>query len=107
MNRDQRRFLGRMMRRQGRVVITLKGGPMDGWLVKENAPCLEPDWREKYLEAVAEQIYRDANKGWLKPKWDKADPDLKEAYRHEARALKGAGYYKVDSSGAQALWHAG
>lgn len=28
----------------GKPAVRLHGGPLDGWLVKENAPALEPTW---------------------------------------------------------------
>jgi len=28
-------------------LLQLKGGPMDGFLVREGAPCLQPDWSTK------------------------------------------------------------
>lgn len=31
------------MRTDQRPVL-LRGGPMDGWVVKANAPVLQPDW---------------------------------------------------------------
>ncbi len=104
MNRNERRALGRRMRAAGRVVLVLKGGPMNGWLVKEDAPCLQPDWRDKYLEAAAEQIYRNEPRGWLKKKWEKVPEHEKIPFREQAKALFGTGYYKADSTGTEATW---
>lgn len=42
MNRAQRRSLARHAPRGGSV--TLSGGPMAGWVVAADAPCLRPDW---------------------------------------------------------------
>ncbi len=30
------------------AVIRLVGGPMSGWLVPPDAPCLRPDWHETW-----------------------------------------------------------
>lgn len=104
MNRNQRRTLGRAMRRAGKVVITLRGGPMDGWLVKQDAPCLQPEWRAKYLEAAAEQLYRAGPRGFLKPKWDRLSPEAKAVFLAQAAEVQGAGYYVTDSTGTEAKW---
>lgn len=51
MNRHQRRTLKTAVRRQVGTLahpvpesVTLAGGPMDGWVVKPDAPALRPDW---------------------------------------------------------------
>jgi hypothetical protein len=33
--------------------VRLRGGPMDGWLVNEDAPSLAPDWYETWPPTVA------------------------------------------------------
>jgi hypothetical protein len=35
--------------------IRLEGGPMDGWLVQDDAPALEPNWYETWPPSVAEE----------------------------------------------------
>lgn len=51
VNRAQRRALARPRWRRivallsrRREAVALHGGPMDGWVVKANAPALRPDW---------------------------------------------------------------
>lgn len=63
MNRADRRALKRRVQRavkKGDGVkhpvpdsVVLRGGPMDGWIVKPNAPALRADWHETWPEAVA------------------------------------------------------
>lgn len=54
MNRGQRRALvkriGSALRRGGHApdAVLLEGGPMDGWIVKPDAACLQPDWATAY-----------------------------------------------------------
>jgi hypothetical protein len=33
--------------------VTLVGGPMDGWIVKPDAPALRPDWCTTWPDSVA------------------------------------------------------
>lgn len=33
--------------------VTLAGGPMDGWIVKPDAPALQPDWCLSWPASVA------------------------------------------------------
>ena len=65
MNRADRRDLERRIRREaskahGPVpeVVTLKGGPMDGYVVTPDAPALDPEWYRTWPPGVARV-------GWL------------------------------------------
>lgn len=110
MNRAARRALKSQMKRRGHEVVTLKGGPMDGWIVKVGAPALRPEWRSLYIEAAAEGLYREGPRGWMKPKWDRLSEEKKDMYRAAATGKvaadtgHGAGYYKPDSTGTEATW---
>lgn len=60
MNRAARRSLERNLRKQtGKLnhpvpdSVTLRGGPMDGWIVKPDAPALEPDWYTTWTPNIA------------------------------------------------------
>lgn len=52
MNRHQRRAAAAQLRNAAPIVprgtgmhgVVLAGGPMDGWVVKPDAPALQPDW---------------------------------------------------------------
>lgn len=64
MNRAQRRSLERNMRRRADPAlaasrprsIVLRGGPMDGWVVKPKAPALHPDWHTTWNTKVAPSL---------------------------------------------------
>ena len=51
MNRQQRRAaerLGPTIAPVDTGAVRLVGGPMDGWVVEPDAPCLRPDWHETW-----------------------------------------------------------
>lgn len=35
--------------------VTLRGGPMHGWIVKRDAPALRPDWWTTWPPSVAKE----------------------------------------------------
>jgi hypothetical protein len=41
------------LRQSGVEGVRLRGGPMDGWLVSQNAPALQPDWYKTWPPTVA------------------------------------------------------
>jgi hypothetical protein len=110
MNRAQRRALKKQL--QGQVgslrhpvpgSVVLRGGPMDGWIVKPGAPALEPDWRAKYLEAIAAGSYEAAHRPRL---WGDATAEDRAGYLDVARLAHGAGRYVVRPDGREADWEA-
>ncbi len=106
VNREQRRQMKRAMRARGLSFVTLRGGPMNGWTAKPNAPCLEPDWRDKYLEGEAEKLYRSQPRGFWKPKWDSLPADERQVWLDKAAVAHGRGHYQVDQTGVVATWQA-
>lgn len=59
LNRHARRSLARTLERdpaaaRGRPAsVALAGGPMDGWVVKPDAPALRPNWHTTWPPTVA------------------------------------------------------
>lgn len=62
MNRKQRRSVEKRLQGQLRThslkhpvpdSVTLLGGPMDGWVVKPDAPALLPDWYRTWPPDIA------------------------------------------------------
>lgn len=53
LNREQRRAIARRLKAQGRDVLVLRGGPMDGAVVPRGAPCLHPDWSATWPPTIA------------------------------------------------------
>jgi hypothetical protein len=41
---ELRKNTERAVQEEGEEGIRLRGGPMDGWLVREDAPAFRPDW---------------------------------------------------------------
>lgn len=113
MNRAQRRALKASMRRRGHETLTLRGGPMDGWIVKRNAPALQPTWRGTWLEEAAKGLYLSARQDLAKlrgvalhslPLWEEATEEARAEYRVVVRERYGAGRYVVRRSGLEADW---
>lgn len=62
LNRAQRRHLKRIVhdavlkgKRLAAPVpdsVVLRGGPMNNWIVKPDAPALQPDWYQSWPESV-------------------------------------------------------
>lgn len=51
---DELRALAEVqIHRSGAKGVRLRGGPMDGWLVKQDADALEPDWYLTWPSTVA------------------------------------------------------
>lgn len=115
MNRAQRRhakdtarrLVAGMKRQAGKDTgsVELRGGPMDGWIVKADAPALEPDWRAKALEGVARQAHEKTRRiGALHgvdpatmPTWDQLADGDRSKYIGMARDAHGGGrYVRVD-----------
>ncbi len=60
MNRQQRRAFERQLQRNALkhpipASVALEGGPMDGWVVKPDAPALQPAWYRTWPPTVAER----------------------------------------------------
>jgi hypothetical protein len=103
LNRAQRRAMARGFKAQGRNVVVLRGGPMDGWVVTSDAAALHPDWREQYLEGVAETAWRREHRRDRTP-WTALPDPIRDPYRAGARALYGAGHYELKPGEATAIW---
>ena len=113
MNRAQRRNLKATVKRMvkggglahpvpGSVV--LRGGPMDGWITKPDAPALQPDWRAKYLEAEAIGLHALTLFGTsADPRWSELTPEEQQPFRDAAKFQQGAGHYELRGKG-QAEW---
>jgi hypothetical protein len=60
LTRQQRRALERRLASEANefahpvpASIVLEGGPMDGWVVKADAPALAPDWYTTWPPSIA------------------------------------------------------
>lgn len=97
--------------------VTLKGGPMDGWIVKPGAPALQPDWRRQYIVATAESAYEkmridraeaQAEKPTMPPDylpaWGKLPAEDREAFIQRTADRLGDGRYELARGGRQAKW---
>lgn len=117
MNRAQRRSLKRVVAHaiKGKPgllhpvpdSVVLHGGPMASWIVKPNAPALEPDWRAKYLEAEAEGEFlkwQRAEHPELKIAWNAIDESTRWGFREAVRVRLGAGHYQLAPDGKTAAW---
>lgn len=119
MNRTQRRSLKRTaakaMKQRGSLKhpvpesVTLKGGPMDGWIVTPDAPALAPDWRADYIELEAAKLYlAECEKRGLTeaPLWSGIPDDLRAPFREAAKQMHGDGRYERQGSTfpPQARW---
>lgn len=100
MSRADRRRLERTIRRSKRLAhpvpgsVTLRGGPMDGWIVKPDAPALQSDWREKYLEEKARQAYEETRLTHPDaPAWEQSGREHREHYLAIVREAHGSGRY--------------
>lgn len=116
MNRTQRREMQRQItkiaKNKGRLKypvpgsVTLHGGPMDGWIVKPDAPALEPDWRAKYIEIEAAKLYLaecEARGLTEAPLWSGIPDNLREPFRRAAKEMHGDGHYEP-GAGREARW---
>lgn len=113
MGRAERRLLERKLRRQVGGVktpdsVTLRGGPMDGWTVKPDAPALQRDWRAKYIDELARTAHeltrRETAKGGAfglddLPTWEQLSEAGREHFRAIVRAEKGDGHYELGEPG--------
>lgn len=106
MNRAQRRAMKANMKRRGLAFVTLRGGPMGGWIVKPDAPALRPEWRDLYLEASAEGAYRRsmAEQNRKPLPWERVPDSIKEPIRALVRVELGAGHYELRREGLEADW---
>lgn len=104
MNRAQRRELERRIRRSADprraasapATVTLRGGPMDGWAVKPDAPALRPDWYDGFLEAKAA--------GLVWAPWESLTEEQRDRLRRDARQLVPPGRYELEPGGRGAVW---
>lgn len=90
--------------------VQLKGGPMDGYIVKPDAPALKPEWINGLHEARAAGLYNAS----LSPtgetiappkgatKWAELDEATREPFRQQARREIPAGRYVRE--GNRARW---
>ena len=116
LNRAQRRSLKRNLKRHvGELAhpipgsVVLRGGPMDGWIVKPDAPALEADWREHWLEAQAEGEYlkwADAQRPKVTAMWDQLGDRERRPFREAVRIMHGAGRYVLRRDRREAAWRA-
>lgn len=121
MNRAQRRSLKRTVAKaiKGKPglshpvpdSVVLSGGPMDGWIVKPDAPALEPDWRAKWIEETARNAHERARAEMaaernvplsMLPAWEELIEERREEMRQVMRDLHGAGRYELN--GKTAAW---
>lgn len=107
MSRAARREAERQVRRMKRTAssdpdaVTLRGGPMDGWVVKPDAPALQPSWREEYLLSVARRAFEQTRRiGAMQgadpatlPVWDRLTDADRARYVDMARQAHGGGRY--------------
>lgn len=115
MNRTERRRLMRNVKRRLKLgslkhpvpdSVTLHGGPMDGWVVKPDAPALEADWRAKYIEIEAAKLYLiecEARELTEAPLWSAIPDELREPFRQAAKETHGDGRYER-GAGREARW---
>jgi hypothetical protein len=123
MNRAQRRELQRQVAKIAKGTfrlkhpapdsVTLKGGPMDGWVVAPNAPALDADWRDTWLAEQAHNEYdtiaarrkRD-QPGLELPTWDELTDAERNVFHQRVREVYGAGRYerKAGTVPAEARW---
>jgi hypothetical protein len=111
MSRAQRRHLKdtvkRMVRTGGGLKhpvpdsVVLHGGPMDGWIVKPDAPALEADWRARYIEEAARRAYREWEEDTVA--WEDLDAVQQASWIADANSAHGAGHYELRGKG-QAEW---
>lgn len=116
MNRAQRRSLKRTVAHAMKSgpglahpvpdSVALSGGPMDGWIVKPDAPALDPDWRAKWIEESARGAYERAQLKQPSPRsWADAVEADRHFYREVARSEHGgAGHYQLAPGGKTAAW---
>lgn len=121
VNRAQRRDLKRQVKKMagkvarrtpGKDFVTLKGGPMDGWIVKPDAPALEPDWREEYIRGKAKAAFEQTREfgllsgapvAELPPPWADLTDAKRAEYVNRVRAQVGGGRYVAAGAGV-AKW---
>ena len=121
MSRAERRRLEKLARKPGRLAaeiaggikrgkpidtgaITLVGGPMNGWLVKPDAPALQPDWRAKHLEDLAHEAFEKTRAVGLRrgvpedelPTWEGIDNAKRAEYVQMVRQVQGDGRYVLE-----------
>lgn len=109
-NRTARREMAKRFRAQGRDVVVLRGGPMDGWVVPSTAPALRADWRTLFLEGEAERLFlltQEQRPRLLRRRWARLSPEEREGFLVTARAEHGAGRYQLKASEALATWMEG
>jgi hypothetical protein len=84
---------------------------MDGWIVRPDAPVLEPDWRAQFLEAAAAGLYQHWS--WVSTLqrdpgtdrgWSELSPEERQPWCDQAAAAHGAGRYVVRPDGREADW---
>ena len=121
MNRADRRRLQRTARKAfkgktGQLThpvpdsVSLAGGPMDGQVVKPDAPALRPDWYLGLVEAKAAGLYNASlsptGETFAPPKgatpWAKLSADAQAPFREQALAVMPVGRYVLD--GSRARW---
>jgi hypothetical protein len=129
MNRADRRRLKRMAKHPERLAhaiasnlprgaastaetVKLVGGPMDGWLVKPDAPALQAGWWPEHLADLAREAFEQTRKVGLArgvpehelPAWDGITDAKRAEYVQMARAQKGDGRYALTAGSREARW---
>lgn len=119
MNRAARRQAERLVSRMKRRAatdpnaVTLRGGPMDGWVVKPGADALQPDWRAQYLLEEARAAFEETRRRGMAqgvpldelPTWEGITDAKRAEYVAMVARAKGAGrYVMVSESPREARW---
>jgi hypothetical protein len=84
--------------------VVLQGGPMDGWIVRPDAPALEPDWRARYIEEQARRAYREWEEDAVV--WEDLDAAQRASWISDAKSQHAAGHYELRGKG-RAEWVVG
>jgi hypothetical protein len=88
-------------------MVTLKGGPMDGWVVAPDAAVMREDWRPKFLEEEARRLYmisQEHRPAILRKPWERLSPEAQQIFREEAKTAHGDGYYHLTQATMSAVW---
>ena len=116
MNRAERRALEKRIRKMANPAraakapkdrITLHGGPMDGWIVKPDAPVLRPEWYDGFVILRASSLWdheRLRRRAGIGPRWQDMPAEQQAPYIEAARTDLPPGRYLVDEGKRDATW---